>query len=212
MKRTGLLILVALAVLGGFSVCAKAERVRACNHLTIRPVVGEITEAKLEEVDFDLDHLSCAMPTSEAKRIQAEYQAQTREYALYCVGEVEPEEVQAEEEESVTEPVYADESGWQYYGECRITFYDDCAECCGVAGNATASGVYPTAGVTVASGEDLPFGTEVTIGGEVYVVQDRGVGPYQIDIFVSDHDTAVAMGMYYTDVYVKYSDGLDYAE
>ena len=95
------------------------------------------------------------------------------------------------------------EDEWVYYGECRITFYDDCEECCGVAGNTTASGVYPTSTHTVATGEDLPFGTELLIDGQVYVVEDRGVDPYCVDIFVDEHETAVALGMYYTDVYMR---------
>lgn len=97
---------------------------------------------------------------------------------------------------------YSDD-GWSYYGECRITFYDDCEECCGVAGNTTASGVYPTSNHTVATGEDLPFGTKLLIDGQVYVVEDRGVDPHCVDIFVDEHETAVALGMYYTDVYMR---------
>ena len=107
---------------------------------------------------------------------------------LSCVGEFE----QIPEEEK-----------WTYYGECRITHYDDCELCCGIAGNTTASGVYPTENHTVAAGEGLEFGTEVLINGQVYVVEDRGVDDGCIDIFVDDHETALQMGMYYTDVYVR---------
>ena len=94
---------------------------------------------------------------------------------------------------------------WQYYGNCRITHYDAGPCCCGEwATGCTASGVLATSHHTVASGPDLPFGTEVLINGEVYVVEDRGVDEYQIDIFVDTHEEALAMGMYYTDVYVRY--------
>ena len=98
------------------------------------------------------------------------------------------------------------EDEWVYYGECRITFYDDCEECCGVAGNTTASGVYPASNHTVATGEDLPFCTELLIDGQVYVVEDRGVNPYCVDVFVDEHETAVALGMYYTDVYMRFAE------
>ena len=94
---------------------------------------------------------------------------------------------------------------WEYYGNCRITHYDAGPCCCGEwATGCTASGVLATSHHTVASGPDLPFGTEVLINGEVYVVEDRGVDEYQIDVFVDTHDEALAMGMYYTDVYVRY--------
>lgn len=93
---------------------------------------------------------------------------------------------------------------WQYYGNCRITHYDAGPCCCGEwATGCTASGVLATTHHTVASGPDLPFGTEVLINGEVYVVEDRGVDEYQIDIFVSTHDEALARGMYYAEVFVK---------
>ena len=100
-----------------------------------------------------------------------------------------------------SDPVLTD---WVYYGNCRITHYDAGPCCCGdFATGCTASGVLATINHTVASGEDLPFGTEVLINGQIYVVEDRGVDPYQFDIFVSTHDEALAMGMYYTDVYVR---------
>lgn len=123
-------------------------------------------------------------------------------------GEEEPlsELVESEPNESAgraENPVLTD---WVYYGNCRITHYDAGACCCGeFATGCTASGVLATINHTVASGEDLPFGTEVLINGQIYVVEDRGVDPYQFDIFVSTHDEAVAMGMYYTDVYIRYS-------
>lgn len=119
---------------------------------------------------------------------------QTRENGIRSDFNATPEQVSGGAEES---------GGWAYYGNCRITHYDDCEICCSVAGNATASGVYPTANHTVATGADLPFGTELLINGQVYIVEDRGVDPYQVDIFVDDHETAVALGMYYTDVYVR---------
>lgn len=109
----------------------------------------------------------------------------------------EPNESAGRSEDSVL-------TDWVYYGNCRITHYDAGPCCCGeFATGCTASGVLATINHTVASGEDLPFGTEVLINGQIYVVEDRGVDPYQFDIFVSTHDEAVAMGMYYTDVYVR---------
>ncbi len=88
-----------------------------------------------------------------------------------------------------------------YYGRCRITFYCSCTSCCGSWGNATASGVMPTPGRTVANGS-LPFGTRVVIDGVEYVVEDRGVGSDQFDIFVGSHQEALDRGLYYADVYI----------
>ena len=56
---------------------------------------------------------------------------------------------------------------------------------------------------TAAAGEDLPFGTELLIDGQVYVVEDRGVPSGCVDIFVDSHEEAEMRGLYYTDVYVR---------
>ena len=93
------------------------------------------------------------------------------------------------------------ESAKHLYGRCRVTFYCPCANCCGSWGNATASGAVPQANHTVASG-DLPFGTRILVDGQEYVVEDRGVGAQQIDIFVSSHQEALDRGLYYSDVYI----------
>lgn len=89
----------------------------------------------------------------------------------------------------------------EYYGECRITFYCPCAKCCGKSDGITASGALATPNHTVAAGT-LPFGTRLLIDGEEYVVEDRGVGDHQIDIFVSSHDEALRRGLYYTEVFI----------
>ena len=88
-----------------------------------------------------------------------------------------------------------------FFGICRITFYCPCSACCGSWGNATASGVMPTANHTVANG-CLPFGTRIMVDGAEYVVEDRGVGDFEIDIFVNDHQEALNRGLYYADVYI----------
>lgn len=109
--------------------------------------------------------------------------------------EVEHEEIVAAAEEEPPAPAM------HLYGNCRITFYCPCSACCGSWGNATASGAMPQANHTVACG-DLPFGTRLLIDGQEYVVEDRGVGAQQIDIFVNDHGEALARGLYYTDVWI----------
>lgn len=105
---------------------------------------------------------------------------------------IQPEEVL----EVVSEP-----EPMHLYGNCRITFYCHCAACNGRAGANCASGVQPTVNHTVANGS-LPFGTRLMIDGQEYVVEDRGVGDFEIDIFVASHEEALQRGLYYTDVYI----------
>ena len=49
----------------------------------------------------------------------------------------------------------------KYLGNFMLTGYCNCAQCCGTAGNATASGAMPTAGHTVAMA-GVPFGTQTS--------------------------------------------------
>lgn len=89
-----------------------------------------------------------------------------------------------------------------YGSNCRITFYCPGPCCCGVyASGYTASGTRATANRTVACG-DLPFGTKIMIDGQEYIVEDRGVGAQQIDIFVNSHAEADARGLYYREVWI----------
>ncbi len=229
MKRIGLLLCTALLTFALMSTVAEAVEAPEQS----KPVVREITFPDVVKptpapahVDFDLAHLSCVTTTKEAKQERMEFierrtDVTDDEYVLYdsegsgsdegnagqmgadvstdtgSADDPLPELVEPEPETPELE------TEWIYYGNCRITHYDDCEICCGYAGNTTASGVYPTPAHTVATGADLPFGTELMIDGQVYVVEDRGVDEYQVDIFVPTHDEALARGMYYTDVYVK---------
>ena len=123
------------------------------------------------------------------------------------VEEPAPEEPPVEEEPVVEEPVeQSTDDGWIYYSSgSRITHYCWCASCNSWAYQPTASGAMPTAFYTCAAGSDLPFGTQVMINGNVYVVEDRGVGPDQFDIFVGeDHQLALDMGMYYAEVWIRF--------
>ena len=119
----------------------------------------------------------------------------------------EAEEISTEEPEPVYEAVDASDGtsgNGTYLGEYRITFNCPAECCCGSwAYGPTASGVYPTSGWTVACGEDIPFGTLLEIDGQTYCCEDRGVPSGCIDIYVDDHDEALARGMYYTSVYMK---------
>lgn len=92
--------------------------------------------------------------------------------------------------------------GKLYAANARLTAYCSCSKCCGKwAGGPTASGVMPVEGVTVANGA-LPFGTKVSINGNVYTVQDRGVGADQFDIYMDSHNACRLFGMQYADVYI----------
>lgn len=89
----------------------------------------------------------------------------------------------------------------EYLGTFTLTAYCNCARCCGTAGNATASGVMPTSGHTVAMG-GIEFGTKLLINGTVYTVEDRGTPYGHVDIFFDSHEEALQFGMSSADVYL----------
>lgn len=90
-----------------------------------------------------------------------------------------------------------------YEIEVDVTHYCNCAKCCGKwAGGNTASGKKPASGM-VAMSSHYPFGTQIMIKGTMYTVEDRGGDGiendiHRVDIFVSDHNTALKMGRYKT--------------
>lgn len=128
-------------------------------------------------------------------------------------GWYEPDTAGVEAEEGFTEEYSdsgVDEAGYSdgtgdnliYQGEFLVTFYDDCEACCGRAGATTASGVYPTAGHTIAA-DGYDFGTVLYIEGfGYYVVEDRGVPYGMIDIFVNDHSEIPSYGITTASVYL----------
>ena len=83
-------------------------------------------------------------------------------------------------------------------GQWRITAYYE-------TGYATASGVYPEIGTTLAH-NSLPFGTQIYIEGlGFWTVQDRGpgyLGSEWCDIYLGDYGDCVRFGEQYRSVWV----------
>lgn len=78
-----------------------------------------------------------------------------------------------------------------------VTAYCACKLCCGPhAAGITASGVRPVQGTTIAASRSIPFGTRLSVGGQVFTVQDRLAKRYdsRVDIFMWSHAEAKAFG------------------
>lgn len=88
----------------------------------------------------------------------------------------------------------------KYLGNFTLTAYCNCAQCCGTAGNLTASGTVPAAGRTVAMA-GVPFGTQLLINGNVYTVEDLGTPYGHVDIFFDNHSDALSFGLRSAEVY-----------
>lgn len=91
-------------------------------------------------------------------------------------------------------------------GMFETTAYCHCVKCCGKDNGITASGTKATAGRTIAADTGLfPFGTELYINGNKYIVEDRGGGikGNRIDIYFSTHQEALQYGRKMVEVLKK---------
>ena len=75
-------------------------------------------------------------------------------------------------------------------------------------GNATASGVMPTANHTVAAWSGLPFGTKIYIPamGTTYTVEDRGGAVTEgiVDIYMDSYEACIQFGRQNLEAYIVY--------
>lgn len=90
-----------------------------------------------------------------------------------------------------------------YTLEVEVTHYCPCKKCCGAHTDGyTASGKQAKQGM-VAMSSHYPFGTQISINGVMYTVEDRGGSSieeniHRVDIFVTDHIEALRLGRYTT--------------
>ena len=110
------------------------------------------------------------------------------------------EDTSSDETADTSADTSSDSSQGTYLGNFTLTAYCNCAQCCGTAGNLTASGTVPTAGRTVAMA-GVPFGTKLLINGTVYTVEDLGTPYGHVDIYCGSHSEALSFGLQSADVY-----------
>lgn len=92
---------------------------------------------------------------------------------------------------------------YRYIGECTITYYCPCGECCGRwADGITATGIPATPGVVAVDPGVIPLGSTVAIDGVRYLAADTGVTGNHVDICVTSHEAAEAFGVRSADVWV----------
>ncbi|MDD7218506.1 MAG: hypothetical protein PUI16_00680 [Clostridia bacterium] len=112
----------------------------------------------------------------------------------------EEDSSQASQDAESSEEGQAGSGQGTYLGKFTLTAYCNCAQCCGTAGNLTASGTVPAAGRTVAMA-GVPFGTQLLINGNVYTVEDLGTPYGHVDIFFDNHSDALSFGLQTAEVY-----------
>lgn len=158
----------------------------------------DTTESSSSATSYDvtveiLDESEASQPV-----VETEYQEDV--YQEAAESEESYEETYEDSYEESYEESSSDSGQGTYLGNFTLTAYCNCAQCCGTAGNLTASGTVPAAGRTVAMA-GVPFGTQLLINGNVYTVEDLGTPYGHVDIFFDSHSDALAFGLQYADVY-----------
>lgn len=93
----------------------------------------------------------------------------------------------------------------EYLGNFNLTYYCPCEVCCDVQTGITATGTPVVEGQTIAVDPSvIPYGTKVIINGHVFTAEDCGgaIRKNRIDIYVNDHERALALGTGSAEVYL----------
>lgn len=125
--------------------------------------------------------------------------------AVQAYSDLQAQVEQEQAERADQAAAYESLSGYQYIGECTITAYCPCKECCGRwADGLTATGLPAVPGVVAVDPEVIELGSTVIIGGQKYLAADTGSGVTgnHIDICRSTHDETVAFGVQEAEVWV----------
>ena len=181
----------------GYADETEGEEIEEAAEAAVEDAENARAASDLAEGANDGKTIDMAVEIAEAAQTEAEENAKKAEEG----AEKEAEEARkAAEAEAAAREAEAIASA-EYLGNFTLTAYCNCASCCGTAGNATASGVMPTSGHTVAMG-GIDFGTKLLINGKVYTVEDRGTPYGHVDIFFDSHAEALQFGMSSADVYL----------
>ena len=141
-----------------------------------------------------------AQAESAAKLQQAE---KVKTLAVEELGELSDRWVKEKQARAEQAAAYEAVGAYRYVGECSITYYCPCEQCCGKwADGITASGLPATPGVVAVDPEVIPLGSTVVIDGQKYLAADTGVTGYHIDVCVVDYASAAKLGVSSADVWM----------
>ena len=136
-------------------------------------------------------------------RAQIERVEQTRDRAVEQLGALV---LQAEAEQQAREAqamAYEALEGYRYIGECVVTYYCPCEQCCGKwADGLTATGIPASPGIVAVDPGVIPLGSTVIIDGQKYLAADTGVTGKHVDVCLADHAATVEAGVGNAEVWV----------
>lgn len=128
---------------------------------------------------------------------------QVRDQAVRELGALALDTARERQTRAEQAAAYEAVGAWEYIGECTVTAYCPCAECCGRwADGYTASGLPAGPGIVAVDESVIPLGSTVIIDGQRYLAADTGVTGNHIDICVTDHALAEDFGVQSAEVWV----------
>ena len=187
-------IMTVCAVILGLLIMVGAAEIRAAE---------EAQAAVLRRHRITSQNITAQYPHSPNAGLQAEDPYMVESLPAEAPDHGEPPEAIEIVTKDATAAEAVPDQRWESLGVWKLTAYCPCEKCNG-RGRAwkTASGAPMVVGRTVAVG-GLPFGTELMINGQRYVVEDRGVHGHHVDILHESHAAAKRFGIQRAEVFIK---------
>jgi 3D (Asp-Asp-Asp) domain-containing protein len=165
----------------------------------------EITKETEEQIIEETTEVTETTNDEEPEEPEEQEEQEEAEPTTEAIVIKPTEEPTEETKNNSTESANVENSNLIYLGKFKLTAYCNCKKCCGKwSGGATASGVMPKVNRTIAvDTKVIPFGTKVVINGKTYVAEDTGsaIKGNKIDIYMSNHKTALNFGVQYAEVF-----------
>lgn len=141
----------------------------------------------------------------EAARYEAEIEQaeHIRDLAVQELGAMSLQKAREQEARAEQAAAYEMIGAYRYVGECTITYYCPCEECCGRwADGLTATGLPAGPGIVAVDKDVIPLGSTVIIDGQKYLAADTGVKGMHVDVCVATHQETVERGVGTAEVWV----------
>ena len=144
--------------------------------------------------------------------LETQYQAvkAIQQDAVAAYGKLVAQVDAEEQERSAQAEAYEAIEGYEYIGECTITYY--CCEAyehiCGTGTGLTATGIPVAPGMVAVDPDVIPLGSTVIIDGQEYLAADTGgaIKGNHVDIAVPTHQEALQLGIRTATVWVVQHD------
>lgn len=136
--------------------------------------------------------------------VQLESAERTRDLAVQELGALAMEQAREQEARAAQAAAYEALGEWEYIGECTVTYYCPCEQCCGRwADGLTATGLPAGPGIVAVDPGIIHLGSTVVIDGQKYLAADTGVQGRHVDVCAASHQETVELGVRTAEVWVE---------